>query len=295
MREVVILALGGDAEGDDDCCAAPVDTPRVPVLTCADALSDQGARVSLVTAHSDAEVDTAIKPVEAGEAVLVVAAATDGELRAVVRRLVRRYAPPPSKRPTDLPRGRTMYDLPPLAVLPLTPAVPDLVARLRLPRDPASVADAVAGGNTRRLDLLRTDSGSVTLHGALVGAVATRVAQTWRGRIEVDDQVLSDGNEPVLACAVRNAGSSDVDGLPLVADARPDDGLVEVAVAVPRLRRRMLREAVAHVEVRRARGRAASVLPRDEKVPYVDDGVRGVLTRKRSWWVEPDSWSVYVM
>jgi hypothetical protein len=295
MREVVILALGGDAEGDDDCCAAPVETPRVPVLACADALAGQGARVSLVTAHSDGEVDTAIKPVEAGEAVLVVAVASDGELRAVVRRLVRRYAPPPSKRPADLPSGRTMYDLPPLAVLPLTPAVPELVTRLRLPRDPVSVADAVAGGRTRTLDLLRTDSGSVTLHGALVGAVATSAAKAWRGRIEVDDQVLSDGNEPVLACAVRNAGSSDVDGLPLVADARPDDGLIEVAVAVPRLRRRVLREATVQIEVRRARGRATSVLPRDEGVPFLDDGVRGALTRKRSWWVEPDAWSVYIM
>jgi hypothetical protein len=292
----VILSLGDGAGCATSACRCAGDAPRVPVLTCADALREQGARVDTVTACSDSELDTALKPVEAGDAILVVAAATDGEIRAVVRRLVRRYAPPPSKRPVDLAPGRTMYDLPPLAVLPMAPAVPDLVARLKVPHDPASVADAVAGGRIRRLDLLRTDSGSVTLHGALVGSVTAGAELTaWRGRVEVDDHVLTDGDEPVLACAIGNAGSSDVDGLPLVADARPDDGLVEVAVAVPQLRRRLLRQATVSVEVRRARGRAVSVQPRDEAVPFVDDGVAGTLTRKRSWWVEREAWALYVM
>jgi hypothetical protein len=81
---------------------------RVPVLACADALRAGGATVEQVTATSDAEIDGALKPVEAGEARLVVAAATDAELRGVVRRLVRRYAPPPSKRPAELPPNRTI-------------------------------------------------------------------------------------------------------------------------------------------------------------------------------------------
>ncbi len=297
MREVVILSLS-DGTGCDDSagCGCGAHAARVPVLACADALRRLGARVELVTAGDDGELDAAVKPVEAGDRLLVVAAATDGEIRAVVRRMTRHASPAPSKRPAELPVGRTMFDLAPLAVLPLAPAVPELVTRLGLPQDPASIAAAVAGERTRRLDLLRTDSGSVTLHGALVGGVtAEGTAGAWRGRVEVDDAILTDGEEPVLACAIRNVGSSDVDGLTLVTDARADDGLVEVAIAVPKLHRRLLRTATVSVEVRRARGRAASVTPRDDAVPFVDDGVAGQLNRKRSWWVERDAWALYVV
>ncbi|KAB1125233.1 hypothetical protein F6X68_32490, partial [Micromonospora sp. AMSO12t] len=42
----------GDATADERC-----DTPRVPVLACADALTARGARVETVTARSDAEID----------------------------------------------------------------------------------------------------------------------------------------------------------------------------------------------------------------------------------------------
>jgi hypothetical protein len=107
--------------------------------------------------------------------------------------------------------------------------------------------------------------------------------------------VLTDGDETVLACAVRNAGASDVDGLPLVLDAAADDGLVEVAIAVPILRRRLVRQADVQVEVRRARGRAMSVTPREGGIRSVDDGVIGPITRKRSWWTEPGAWGTYVM
>jgi hypothetical protein len=264
---------------------------RVPVLACADALRAGGATVEQVTATSDAEIDAAVKPIEAGEVRLVVAAATDAELRGVVRRLVRRAAPPPSKRPAELPPDRTMFDLPPLAVLPLTPSVPALVRTLALPGTPEAVAAAVLTGRERRLDLLRTDAGSVTLHGILLGGA--HPPAPFHGRVECDDTVLSEGDEPLLACAVANAGHSDVDGLPLVVGAAADDGLVEVAIAVPVLRRRLLRSAEPQVEVRRARGRAMSITPHEEEVPAVDDGVAGALTRKRSWWTEPGAWALY--
>jgi len=283
------------ASGRDGCCASQA-TYRVPVLTCVDALRDGGARVDVVMACSDAEIDTAVKTVEAGGARLVVAAATDGQLRAVVRRLVRRYVPPPSKRSAPLPADRTVLDLPPLAVLPLVPAVPDLVPRLGLPQQPASVAAATLGGRERRLDLLRNDAGSVTLHGCMLGGfdAAGRPAP-WRGRVEVDGAVLTNGEDPVIGCSICNAGASDVDGLPLVVDARPDDGVLDVAVALPVVRRRLLREASVRFEVRRARGRAVSVTPRDEELHLVDDGVAGVLTRKRAWWMERAAWAAYVM
>ena len=157
---------------------------------------------------------------------LVVATASDGQLRAVLRRLVRRYAPPPSRRPADLAgephRAGPAADRR-AAAGPGRVAARDLVAQLGLPRDPAAVAAAVLGGRTRRLDLLRNDGGSVTLDGALLGAAddAGRPLP-WRGRVEVDDAVLTDGEEPLLACAVGNAGGyADLDGLPLLADAGP--------------------------------------------------------------------------
>ncbi|MEH1014896.1 hypothetical protein V6U90_17515 [Micromonospora sp. CPCC 206060] len=287
-------------------------TPRVPVLTCADALTARGARVETVTACSDAEIDAVLARLDGParddgltwpdpdpKTRLVVATASDGQLRAVLRRLVRRYAPPPSRRPAGLPGNRTVPDLPAIGVLPLDPArgaAPrDLAAQLGLPRDPVAVANAVLDGPVRRLDLLRNDAGSVTLDGALLGAAdeAGRPL-AWRGRVEVDDAVLSTGDDPLLACAVGNAaGYATLDGLPLLTAPDPGDGVLEVAVAVPVFARSPLGRKRVRVEVRRARGRAVSVTPRDEDVPFLDDGVEGKLNRKRSWWIEPGAWGVH--
>nr|WP_232072169.1 diacylglycerol kinase family protein [Phytohabitans flavus] len=272
---MVLLTLGGG-------CGAP----RVPVLACADALTAAGATVQTVTAESDADIDASLE----GQR-LVVATATDGQLRAVVRRMVRRYAPAPSKRPADLPANRTVPDLPPIGVLPLDPTADDLAAQLDLPRDPAEVAKAVLGDKVRRLDLLRNDGGSVTLDGALVGGQQG----PWRGRVEVDDAVLSDGSDPILACAVGNgAGYTRLEGLSLLTKPDPADGVIEVAVAVPVIAQRLLRRPRVRIEVRRARGRAVAVTPREAKIDYTDDGVSGSLSHKRSWWVEPGAWAVYV-
>src|SRR5690606_40533930 len=137
---------------------AEADQVRTPVRACADALAAAGARAEPVTATSDQEVDAVLARVADG-ARLVVAAASDAQRRAVVRRMVRRWAPPPSRRPADLPEDRTVPDLPPVGILPLDPSTApgqhDLAAQLGLPRDPAQVAEAVLAGHTRRLDLLR--------------------------------------------------------------------------------------------------------------------------------------------
>lgn len=192
-----------------------------------------------------------------------------------------------------------MPDLPPIGVLPLDPARSgtraDLAAQLGLPRDPAAVAAAVLDGTARRLDLLRNDAGSVTLDGALLGAADdTGRPLHWRGRVEVDDAVLSDGEDPILACAIGNAGGyASLDGLPLLTTPDPTDGVVEVAVAVPVVTRKAFGRKRIRFEVRRARGRAVAVVPRDEKVPFLDDGVEGELSRKRSWWTEAGAWAVW--
>jgi hypothetical protein len=153
----------------------------------------------------------------------------------------------------------------------------------------------VLTGSVRRLDLLRNDGGSVTVDGALVGeADENGRAVPWHGRVEVDDAVLSDGADPILACAIGNgAGYAEFDGLPLLTAVDPTDGLVEVAVAVPAAVKRRFRTTRVRVEVRRARGRAVSVLPRSGDLPYLDDGVAGTMSRKRSWWTEAGAWAVY--
>ncbi len=324
MFDVILLSLAegagpGDACGGGGCgaCASPAAAsppaatcaPRVPVLACADALRAAGARVETVVAASDAEIDAVVArfdgdprpdgltwPAIDGKLRLVVATATDGQLRAVIRRFVRRYAPPPSKRPADLPADRTVPDLPPVALLPLdSAATSDLAAQLGLPRTPAEVAKIALSDRVRRLDLLRNDGGSVTVDGALVGgADAKGRAVPWRGRVEVDDAVLSDGTDPVLACAIGNAGGyATFDGLPLLTEGNPADGRVEVAVAVPVVVKQRFKASRVRIEVRRARGRAVSVLPRDGDLPYLDDGVSGTMNRKRSWWTEAGAWAVY--
>jgi hypothetical protein len=314
VYDVVLLSLAegsscGDACGGCGTAQKAACAPRVPVLACADALREAGARVEMITAASDAEIDEVIVRLDAAPRAdgltwpdldskvrLVVAVATDGQLRAVVRRLVRRYAPPPSRRPDDLAADRTVPDLPPLAILPLDPSSStDLSAQLGLPRTPAGVAAAVLNGSIKRLDLLRNDGGSVTVDGALVGGADDNGrAVPWRGRVEVDDAVLSDGSDPILACAIGNgAGYAEFDGLPLLTDGDPTDGRVEVAVAVPVVVKHRFKPARVRVEVRRARGRAVSVLPRDGELQFLDDGVGGTMNRKRSWWTEAGAWAVY--
>ncbi|MCT2282198.1 acylglycerol kinase family protein [Micromonospora chalcea] len=330
MYDVVLLTLGSERDapgggcgsggaccgGADDTAAESgeerCETPRVPVLACADELTARGARVTTVTARSDAEIDEVLARLDGppradgltwpdpdGKTRLIVATASDGQLRAVLRRLVRRYAPPPSRRPADLAENRTVPDLPPVGVLPLDPArsgtARDLAAQLGLPRDPAGVAAAVLDGTARRLDLLRNDGGSVTLDGALLGAAddAGRPLH-WRARVEVDGTVLSDGSEPITACAIGNAGGyARLGEVDLLGGPDPADGRVTVGVAVPVVTRSALGRKKVRLEVRRARGRAVAVVPRDEKVPFLDDGVEGELNRKRSWWTEPGAWAVW--
>jgi len=321
MYDVVILSLaeGSSADACGGGCggcgaeasaeAAACVTPRVPVLKCAEALTERGARVETVVANSDQEIDAVLArfdgeprpdgltwPDPDTKARLIVATAVDGQLRAVLRRLVRRYAPPPSKRPADLAADRSVPDLPAVALLPLDAAnTTDLAAQLGLPRTPAEVAAAVLAGRVRRLDLLRNDGGSVTLDGVLLGGSDDDGrAVPWRGRVEVDDALLSDGEDPILACAIGNGGGyAEFDGLRLLADGDPTDGRVEVAVAVPKIVKQRFRGTKVQVEVRRARGRAVSVRPRDGEVQFLDDGVGGSTSRKRSWWTEPGAWAVY--
>src|SRR4029079_17104247 len=97
--------------------------------------------------------------------------------------------------------------LPPVGVLPLDAA--GFAVALGLPTAPADVAEAVLSGGVRRLDLMRHDGGSVMLDGALLGATDEKGQPVpWRGRVEVDDKVLTDGDDPLYACVVAVAGKN---------------------------------------------------------------------------------------
>ncbi|WP_285662436.1 hypothetical protein [Actinorhabdospora filicis] len=276
--DIILLRL---ADGSPSC------GPRTPALACADALKAGGATVRHEEAIDDAGIDAVLEEVIASNTPLVLAADTDAQVRGVWRRAVRLLAPPPSQRPDDLPAGRTVPDLPAMAILPLA-QTPDLVAELGLPATPEAVAEAVLAGRTQRIDLLRHDGGSATVHGVRLGGGDT----PWHGKVAVDDLILADGKQRLLTVVVANAsGYASVDGLPL-AEPDPLDGLLDVAVAVPVVKRGLLRNKV-RVEVRRARGRAVAITP-DAEIPYIDDGVIGTLARKRTWWTEKHAAAVYI-
>ncbi|THV27003.1 hypothetical protein [Glycomyces paridis] len=255
-------------------CANP--GPRTPTLHLVDDLKARGAAVRMVEAAKAEEIDAALDDPESR---IVLAADTDEQVNAVLARFTRHALPAASKRPEGLPEGRTVADLPALAVLPLG-AVPGIVARLGLPEKPAEVAAAVAGGRVKRTDLLRHDGGGVAIDGVRLGGGD----RPWRGVVNLDDVVLADGSEQILACVVANAdGYAAADDM-VLAEPDPADGKVDVAIAVPvtvgRLRKRL------RIEVRRARGRAVAVHPEDS-VTFIQDGLVGELGRKRTWWVEP--------
>ncbi|GAB3226636.1 hypothetical protein GCM10027447_17010 [Glycomyces halotolerans] len=264
---VVVLTLV-----ESNCSATG---PRTQTLHLIDELKRLGAEARTVEAASPKEID----PVVEGPDPIVLAADSDEQINAVLARMVRRLAPAPGERGDALPPGRTVPDLPALAILPLG-AVPGIVERFGLPQRPAEVAEAVVGGTVKRTDLMRHDGGGVCVDGVRIGGGD----RPWRGVVNLDDAVLADGGEQILACVVANAdGYAATDDM-VLAEPDPADGRIDVAVAVPvtvgRFRKRV------RIEVRRARGRAVAVHP-DQSATFVSDGLVDELKRKRTWWVEP--------
>jgi hypothetical protein len=219
-----------------------------------------------------------------------VAAAADGQVRAVVRRLVRKHLPAPSERPAACRPIARCPTCRRSACCRSTRRAPTSRRGSGCRANPAAVAAAVLGGHVRRFDLLRNDGGSLTLDGALLGR---RRRHGPRGpvpaAINVDDAELSSGREQLLAAVVANAaGYSAFDGPPAVGGS----------AAHRRRSRRRRRARRPSASARRGRGpartrpRGRGDAGRGPPVPRRRRG--GTLTRKRTWWMERAAWGVYV-
>ena len=194
-------------------------------------------------------------------------------------------AQPPPRRP-----ARASHIPDPAAgsgILPLDPSPPpaqrDLAAQLELEREPAQVAAAVLAGGSRSAGPTTPrrrfgDPRRGPIGGSDAAGRACHGRRWWRWTTRCSPEGRAGARRP----GGQRRRVRSPDGLPMVTHADPADGTVEVAVAcrcgpggadAPRM------------EVRRARGRAAAVAPAGT-VAYLDDGVAGHLTRKRSWWVE---------
>ena len=280
-------------------CATRRD-PRVPVLACRDALAPgwrRGGDDRGLLRRGHRRGPQAVRPGDGltwrGPA--VVATASDAQLRAVLRRMVRRYAPPPAAAPPTSPGNRTVPDLPPLGILPLTPGgATDLVAQLGLPLDPAAVAAAVLAGRTRRLDLLRNDGGSVTLDGAL-SAPRTSPAGPCTGAAGSRSTTPSSPTATSRCWPARSAtpaGTPSLDGLPLLTDADPADGR---STWPWRCRWSPVAAGDASDALRGPPGERPGRRGDSPRLgrAVLDDGVEATLNRKRTWWIEPQAWAVF--
>lgn len=295
---VVVNAAAGTA--DDDSVETALAVLR------------EGADVRVVATASVEELDAAVAGRDGRE---LVAVGGDGSLHALVGALDR-AGELTAEDPVGL-LGRGTGN--------------DLARALGLPLDPVAGARALLAGRPRTLDLLRDDDGGVVVNAVhlgvgasagrraewlkdLIGVVAYPVGAAlagaaepgWALRVEIDGAVVTapsgwaaDGETLLLMVGVGN-GPSIGGGTPLVPDARPDDGLLDVMVCAAtgpaeRVAYGAALRSGEHVDredVVVVRGREVTVS--GEAVEADADGeVHGPLDRV-SWRVEPGAWSILV-
>lgn len=205
----------------------------------------------------------------------------------------------------------------------------DLARGAGLPLDPEEAAVVAATGQPVHRELIVDDEGAVTVNAvhAGVGAEATAEAgdvkgvfgamaygvgalqagltsRGWHLRVLVDDEVVADGDAPVLLVTLA-LGPSVGGGTPVAPAARPGDGVVEVLVAhgVSMLARVGLATDLVsgkHVEredVSLASGRSVRVeaVGEDDAFRVNTDGeVSEDRTRSRSWRMLDQGWTLRV-
>ncbi|GAA2874795.1 hypothetical protein GCM10010517_35550 [Streptosporangium fragile] len=290
MAELLAICNEGAGGAGDRARAAAVDTLRAGGADVVEAPVGEKDLGEMLDAHRDHDV---------------VVLGGDGTLHVVVTALHRRG---------EL-AARTV------GLVPLGTGN-DFARGLGLPLDPEVAARVVLAGRSTPLDLLVDDEGGVVVNAVHLGVGAEASEQAaplkprlgrlaypagallagvrspgWRLRVTVDSRAHADGR-PVLMAGVGN-GVTIGGGTPLTPRARPDDGMVDVVVALTtgplerlayalRLRRGThpgLRDVVT------ARGREVAVA--GEPVPVNADGELTGRTARRRWTVMPAAWRMF--
>jgi diacylglycerol kinase (ATP) len=202
----------------------------------------------------------------------------------------------------------------------------DFAATLNLPDDAVEAAQVVAAGHTRQVDLIVDGQDRVVVNAAHIGigAEAAKAARPWkkalgpvgyvvgavltglRGltapgvRLEiVVDGTLLPRKEAVIQVAVGNGGFVG-GGTPLLPDADPFDGQLDVAVSYTESPKRRVayawhvrrgdhhrRDDVVYV-------RGTEVVVRGDELACTTDGELSAPSREHSWRIEPAALTVYV-
>ncbi len=202
----------------------------------------------------------------------------------------------------------------------------DFAATLGLPDDPVEAAKVVVAGRTRQIDLIIDGRDEVVVNAAHIGigAEAAKAARPWkkalgpvgyvigaaltgirglttpgaRLEITVDGTILT-RKEPVIQVAVGNGGYVG-GGTPLLPEADPSDGELDVAVSYTESPRRRIAYAW-HVrrgdhhrrdDVVYLRGTEVSV--RGDKLACTSDGELSGPRSEHSWRIEPAALTMYV-
>ncbi|MEV4189377.1 diacylglycerol kinase family protein [Streptosporangium canum] len=198
----------------------------------------------------------------------------------------------------------------------------DFARGLGIPLDPEVAARIVLAGRPQPLDLLVDDEGGVVVNAVHlgVGAEASEQAKPlkpklgrfayavggllagvrspgWRLRVTVDGRPLAEGR-PVLMAGIGN-GVTIGGGTPLTPRARPDDGMVDVVVALTtgpadRLVYALRLRRGTHPELRDVvTGRGREVAVEGEPVPVNADGELTGPTVRRRWTIAPAAWRMF--
>jgi len=202
----------------------------------------------------------------------------------------------------------------------------DFAATLELPDEPVKAAGVITAGQTRQIDLIIDGRDEVVVNAAHIGigAEAAKAARPWkkslgpigyvigavltglRGLLQPGArlQITVDGKslprkEPVIQVAVGN-GSFVGGGTPLLPQADPSDGELDVAVSYTESPRRRIAYAW-HVrrgdhhrrdDVVYLRGTEVSV--RGDKLACTSDGELSGPRSEHSWRIEPAALTMYV-
>ena len=262
--------------------------------------------VELVTTSSPQDLADALGRHRALDGVVVLGG--DGSLHAVV----------------DALRSAGRLEVVTVGLVPLGTGN-DFAATLGLPDDPVDAARVITAGRTREIDLIIDGQDEVVVNAAHIGigAEAAKAARPWkkalgpvgyvvgavltgvrglttpgaRLEIRVDGRTLT-RKHPVIQVAVGNGGFVG-GGTPLLPEADPSDGELDVAVSYTESPRRRIAYAW-HVrrgdhhrrdDVVYLRGTEVSV--RGDKLACTSDGELSGPRSEHSWHIEPAALTMY--